>query len=200
MSQATAATRRLTRDDYRSLPEGPPYYELIDGELVEMTRARRAHSRLIVRLAHLWEGRILAGLGGELQQEPNLYLPRIDDVCHPDLVYVGPDQLAICHDAGIEGTPHVICEILSPSTERLDRYVKMADFRAAGVPHVWLIDPERPVTVEEYVLEADGRYRQNAIVRAPAEFAPAAFPGWKIALTELDAAVAPAGEEPTASG
>ena len=198
MSQSVAARRRVTREDYRSLPEGPPYYELIDGELVEMTRARRSHYRLTARLIHLWEGRISETLGGELAPEPNLYLPGIDEVYHPDLVYVGPSRLAICNDEGIEGTPDVICEILSPSTERLDRYVKMEDFRAAGVPHVWLIDPERPVTVEEYVLEADGRYRLNTIVRAPARFAPNAFPGWEIPLADLDAAVARVTDGPPA--
>jgi hypothetical protein len=79
-----ATKRRLTRADYRALPKGPPYYELIDGELVEMTHARRRHYRLAARLTHLWEGQIVRGLGGELAPEPNLYLPGIENVYHPD--------------------------------------------------------------------------------------------------------------------
>jgi Uma2 family endonuclease len=189
MSQAAVARRRLTREDYRALPEGPPYYELIDGELVEMTRARRPHYRVTGGLSYLWEAAIRSGMGGELAQEPNLYLPGIEDVYHPDLVYLRAERLRLCNDEGIEGTPDVICEVLSPTTEKLDRHVKMEDFRRASVPHVWLVDPEQPVTVEEYVLEPHGRYRLNAIVRAPDEFAPVAFPGWKIPLSELDAAV-----------
>ena len=196
MSQTIATKRRLTRADYRALPEGPPYYELIDGELVEMTRARRPHYRTVGRLSHLWESAIDAGLAGELALEPNLYLPSTEDVFHPDLVYVAEERLNICTDEGIEGTPDVICEVVSPTTERYDRYTKIEAFRRAGVPHLWLLDPQPPVILEEYVLEADGRYRQNAIVRSPAEFAPAAFPRWAVPLTELDAAVARAGEQP----
>src|SRR5205814_8391232 len=126
---------------------------------VEMVRALRPHYRVALRLSRIWDLAIEERLGGELAPEPNLYLPGIDNVYHPDLVYVGPAHLDICQDQGIEGTPDVICEILSPSTEKVDRYTKMEDFRRAGVPHVWLIDPSRPVTVEEYVLTSDGLYR-----------------------------------------
>jgi hypothetical protein len=58
----------------------------------------------------------------------------------------------------------------------------------------------RRLTRAGYVLEADSRYRLNAIVAAPDEFAPAAFPGWKLPLAELDAALVPAaGPDPGAA-
>src|SRR5690242_16570991 len=37
---------RVTREAYQQLPEGPPYYELIDGKLVEMTRVNEDHNEL----------------------------------------------------------------------------------------------------------------------------------------------------------
>src|SRR5436853_1486039 len=110
MTATTPATRRITRAEYRALPEGPPYYELIDGKLVEMTRARRPHYRVSGRLFRIWDLAIDSQLGGELAPEPNLYLPGIEDVYHPDLVYVGPNRLTICQEEGIEGTPDVVCE------------------------------------------------------------------------------------------
>jgi Uma2 family endonuclease len=145
-----------------------------------------------LRLGSIWDLAIDEGLGGELAPEPYLYLPGIENVYHPDLVYRSPDSLEICQHQGIEGTPDVICEILSPTTEKVDRYTKMEDFRRADVPHVWLIDPNRPVTIEGYVLESNGHYRQNSVVRAPAAFHPAVFPGWSISMAELGAVAAPA--------
>ncbi len=193
MADTLATTRRLTRADYQALPEGPPYYELIDGELIEMTRARRPHYRLTLRLGRWWDEQVESEFGGELALEPNLYLPGIDDVYHPDLVYVAEANLAICEDDGIWGTPDVIVEVLSPSTERIDRHKKLESFRLAGVPHVWLISPQIPVAVEEYSLEPDCRYRLNTVAQSPDEFTPVAFPGWRIPLAQLDAAIRRAG-------
>ncbi len=35
-----------------------------------------------------------------------------------------------------------MCEILSPSTARIDRVVKLPLYAQAGVAHAWLVDPE----------------------------------------------------------
>lgn len=200
MTDVATPKARLTRDDYQALPEGPPYYELIQGELVEMTRPLRRHYRLVARLLRRWEEFLDAGPEGEVALEPNLYLPEIEDVYHPDLLYVAQSRRAICREQGVFGTPDVICEVLSPSTRRSDRYVKLDEFRQAGVPHVWLIEPEAPVVVEEYVLGEDGRYRLHVIVTAPEEWEPVAFPGWRVSLAELQAAAAPVeGEDDAAS-
>lgn len=196
MTDTATVQRRYTREDYRALPEGPPFYELIDGELITMTRPSEEHNEAALTLVEWWRAAIRGGLGGWLSAEPNLYLPGIDGVYHPDLVYVGPDQRGIRRRDGIYGTPQVICEILSPSTYQRDRGVTLEDFRRAGVPHVWLVDPGRPVMVEEYVLAEDGYYRLQGATVAPAEWEPAAFPGCRLSLAELDAAVASvSGEE-----
>lgn len=190
MSQTVLTERRYTRDDYKALPEGPPYYELIDGEFVEMTKPRRRHYRLIAILLEFWNpyARVQQA---ELALEPNLYLPGVDNVYHPDLVYVRRDRIGIVGENEINGTPDVICEVLSPTTERIDRGMKLRDYRLSGVPHVWLFTPDRPVMVEEYELAPDGLYRLHHTGLAPEEWEPVAFPGWRIPLAELDTAVAP---------
>src|SRR5438045_8926500 len=98
-------------------------------------------------------------MGGELAPDPSLYLPGIEEVYHPDLAYVARDRRRMCREDGIYGAPDVICEILSPTTERKDRSIKLPDYQQAGVRHLWLLDPKRPAMAEEYVLAADGRYR-----------------------------------------
>ncbi len=186
---AGEGSRRVTREEYQSLPEGPPYYELIGGELVEMTRPFGPHNQIFTLLIELLGPYVRRTVGGLLSPEPNLYLPGTDSVYQPDLVYVAPERSVICLPDGIHGVPDLICEILSPTTRRTDRYVKLEEFCRAGIPHVWLVEPERPVAVEEYVLH-EGRYLLNRTVEAPAEWEPVAFPGWRLPLAELDAAVA----------
>ena len=190
MSTSVAVpTRRISRAEYQAMPVGPPYYELIDGELIEMyPRPFRAHylltGILYARLyAHIRPQR------GHLAFEPNLYLPGTEDVYEPDLAYVARSRRReICRSDGIHGVPDVVCELLSPSTEARDRGVKLESYRRAGVPHVWLVEPER-VLVEEFALAEDGRYRLRTMAMPPAIWSPLAFPGWSLdlgaALTEI---------------
>ncbi|HLL55101.1 MAG TPA: Uma2 family endonuclease, partial [Myxococcaceae bacterium] len=39
--------------------------------------------------------------------------------------------------------PDWVCEVLSPSTSRVDRERKLPIFAREGVQHAWLIDPRR---------------------------------------------------------
>ena len=191
---AVATPKRYTREDYKKLPEGPPYFELIEGEFIETSRPLRPHYLAAGFLHRIWANHLVETIGGELAQEPNLYLPQVEEVYHPDLVYVAQERRRICENDGIYGAPDVICEILSQNTRKRDRYVKMPVFQHAGVPHIWLIEPEAPVAIEEYVRNTDGSYSMRAILSAPAIWEPSAFPGWRIDLAELADAVSPASD------
>lgn len=45
-------------------------------------------------------------------------------------------------DHRFEVVPDWVCEILSPSTARKDRFVKLPLYAQYGVAHAWLVDPE----------------------------------------------------------
>jgi Uma2 family endonuclease len=173
---------RITREEYARLPEGPPYYELIDGELIEMSpRPLRSHY-LLAELLSEWLGPHVRRLRGELAPEPNLFLPGTEDVYHPDLAYVARSRRrAICREEGIYGASDLVCEFLSPTTAYRDQGVKLEAFRRAGVRYVWLIHPQT-LLVEEFVLEEDGRYRIQAVATPPTVWSPLAFPGWSLDL------------------
>jgi len=84
----------------------------------------------------------------------------------------------------------MVCEILSPGTWRRDRGEKLEAYQRAGVRYLWLMEPESPPTVEEYVLTPEGYYRRLAMVSASAVWSPALFPGWSLDLEELQAEIA----------
>lgn len=63
----------------------------------------------------------------------------------------------------IDVLPDWCCEVLSPSTEREDRTVKLPLFARSGVPWTWIVDPvRRTVEVFETI---DGRPALTAVAR-----------------------------------
>lgn len=60
---------------------------------------------------------------------------------------VEPDMSVICDRSKIDkreckGAPDLVIEILSPSTRRHDRLVKLGLYQRAGVREYWIVNPE----------------------------------------------------------
>jgi Uma2 family endonuclease len=66
----------------------------------------------------------------------------LHDVLQPDLVVV--DEPASISERAIERAPLLVIEVLSPSTEKRDRGLKLERYAALGVRHAWLVDHEIP--------------------------------------------------------
>ena len=110
--------------------------------------------------------------------EPELHIG--PHVVVPDVAAWRSERLPALPDtAWIETAPDWLCEILSPSTERIDRGHKMPIYAAYGVSHSWLLNPTTQV-LEAYELR-DGKWLlidtfvEGAQVNAP-PFAAAPFP------------------------
>jgi len=72
--------------------------------------------------------------------EPEIHLG--PDVIVPDLAGWRRTHLPQLPDAAaIAVAPDWVCEILSPSTEALDRVPKLRIYTREGVAHVWFINP-----------------------------------------------------------
>ena len=137
---------------YRNAPERM-VAEVLDGELFTMPRPRPRHAR--------GAGRLLRGLapfddddgdpgGWVILMEPELRLGPAPDIIDPDLA--GWTQARFPQGAFDDAAPAYItvppdwvCEVLSDSTEGLDRGRKMRIYRREGVGHVWLLDPRSKV-------------------------------------------------------
>lgn len=74
--------------------------------------------------------------------EPELHLGR--DILVPDLAGWRRERVAegMLDEAFATTPPSWVCEVLSPSTMRLDRGRKRVSYAREGVEFVWLIDPE----------------------------------------------------------
>ena len=78
--------------------------------------------------------------GWVLLDEPELHFG--DDVLVPDIAGWRRERMpALPSTAYFALAPDWLCEVLSPSTETIDRTLKLAIYAAQGVGHVWLVNP-----------------------------------------------------------
>jgi Uma2 family endonuclease len=87
------------------------------------------------------------------------------DADKEDDTVVQPDITVVCDkskldDKGCKGAPDMVIEIISASSARMDRLIKLRLYRRAGVREYWIIDPETK-TAQVYLLE-NGKYVVNA--------------------------------------
>lgn len=104
--------------------------------------------------------------------EPELHLGA--DILVPDLAGWRRERMPELPDsAWFEMAPDWVCEILSPSTARIDRGVKMPIYAREGVRHLWLVDPDIR-TLEAYALGDDDLWRLLSTITNddPVQLAP----------------------------
>jgi Uma2 family endonuclease len=134
------AELKFTYEDYLLLPEDKRY-QLIDGDLYMVPAPNIAHQRISRQMATLLWGFVgYHDLGEVLQAPVDVYLSEYD-VVQPDLVFVAKERLGIIEENRIRGGPDLVVEILSPSSLKFDREIKMKLYARHGVREYWIADP-----------------------------------------------------------
>jgi Uma2 family endonuclease len=132
---------RATYEDVLNAPENM-VAEILDGELFLSPRPAPRRAVAASRL-----GRVLGpfdddpgGPGGWwILDEPELHFG--EHVVVPDLAGWRRERMpAIPDEAFFSLAPDWVCEVLSPSTARIDRTRKLRIYAGAGVAHAWLVN------------------------------------------------------------
>lgn len=161
-------------------------YELWDGQAVLQVRPSIQHQVVSDNLFFALRG-FLDGKPWRVFQEIEVLLPSpsrqkaddVDTVYVPDLVVVcGSDKLQYCM-----GAPDVVFEILSPSTARADRMVKLSAYQRAGVREYWLVSPLEE-TVQLFTLEG-GTFRASDIFTPGMSVSSAVLPGFSVNVSKI---------------
>jgi Uma2 family endonuclease len=153
-----ALKRNATYADLYSIPENF-VGEILGGELYASPRPAYAHAFSASALGVLIGGAFQFGINGPggwlVLDEPELRMA--DDVLVPDLGAWRRERLpAVSTGAYPAVTPDWVCEVLSPSTENIDRAKKLAIYAREGVAYAWLVEPLQQ-TLEVLRLES-GRW------------------------------------------
>ncbi len=135
--------RGATYDDVVAAP-ADKIAEITDGDLYLTPRPAPRHARVASALTsdlHDAFDRGRSGPGGWwVLFEPELHLD--GNVLVPDIAAWRRTRMAALPDeAWFELPPDWVCEVLSVSTEELDRRKKLPLYALAGIPHLWLVDP-----------------------------------------------------------
>jgi len=159
---AAEDTRQSLYDEYLAVPSHRRA-EIINGTLYVMPRPSPKHANAATVLGGALSGPLQFGDGGPggwwILFEPELHLVPFEPLS-PDLAGWRVARLPELPElAYFTLAPDWVCEVLSPSTTRMDREEKLPIYADAGVGHVWLVDPiER--SLEVYTLGPTKRWRQ----------------------------------------
>jgi Uma2 family endonuclease len=160
LAAMAAPKRRATYEDLMQVPD-TKVAEIIDGELIVSPRPASSHALTATRIRDVLApfdappGSPPQPGGWWILLEPELHFG--DDVLVPDWAAWRRAHMPVFPKvAFFTQAPDWVCEVLSPSTGRIDRSRKMAAYARAGVGHCWLVDPLLE-TLEVYRLEG-GRW------------------------------------------
>ena len=142
-----AKQERFTFADVLTWDEGE-HIEIINGEAFMIATPSSRHQEisgeLFRQLANFLEGKRCkvypAPFGVRLFEQDGDSPEDVDTMVEPDISVVCDRSKIDKH--GCKGAPDLIIEILSPSTRRHDRLVKLNLYQRAGVREYWIIDPD----------------------------------------------------------
>ena len=153
--------RQALYDAYCAVPSHQRA-EIIDGTLYVMSRPAPRHANTTTVLGGELNGAFQRGRGRPggwwILDGPELPLVPLEPMA-PDVAGWRVERMpTLPETAYFSLAPDWICEVLSKSTESVDRGKKLPIYAAHGVPHVWLIDPIAK-TLEVHSLDDDHRWR-----------------------------------------
>jgi Uma2 family endonuclease len=170
--------------DYLKLPDDGNRYEVYEGEIHQMPPSPNlAHQRIVRRLLGVLDSHVEQRKLGEVFVAPLDVILSDFTVVQPDLIFVSNARQEIVLSQHIRGAPDLVVEVVSPSSERRDREIKAQLYARLGVPHYWLVDPQREEAAA-YELHAGG-YRVAVVARGGSSFAAKPFADLAIQLTLL---------------
>ncbi|WP_433926114.1 Uma2 family endonuclease [Sorangium cellulosum] len=150
MGQPAEKPRRATFADLEAVPPNK-VAELVRGVLHVFPRPAPRHARAASSLGIELGGPFDHGKNGPggwwILGEPELHFPdpaspRDVEVLVPDIAGWRRERMPeLPETAYFSLAPDWICEVLSPSTEQVDRKEKMPIYAREGVQHAWLVDP-----------------------------------------------------------
>ncbi len=169
---ADPARRSATYEDLLAVPR-EKVAEILHGVLHTHPRPAARHTNAASVLGEELGPPFRRGRGGPggwvILDEPELHLGT--DIVVPDLAGWRRTRMPQIPDAAFFTlAPDWTCEVLSPSTEAVDRADKVPIYGREQVSHVWLVDP---VTKTLEILRLDGQtyrvigtWREDVRVRA----------------------------------
>ena len=152
-------SKKYTINEFYELP-GEEKCELIDGIIYKLVAPSIVHQMICTQIA-LELSLYVRGKNGDclvFGAAPNVELDGSEENGGNSVVL--PDITVLCNrdklgHISVEGAPDLVVEVLSPSTQKKDKTLKLQKYMNAGVREYWLVDPKKK-NIVTYVDDGDG--------------------------------------------
>lgn len=148
--------QQVTYEIYAAMPDDGQRYEIVDGSMEMMTPSPSTmHQAVSGELEYL--------LKQSCNSDYLIYHAPLDvilsdtNVVQPDIIMIHRSRQHIVTERGVEGPPDLVVEILSPSSRKRDKVIKMRTYAIHGVQEYWIIDPITR-TLEQFQLVSSEYY------------------------------------------
>lgn len=138
--------------------------EIINGEAFMMATPTTAHQiisgEIFRQLSNYLEGKkckaIPAPFGVRLFEQDGDKPEDVGTVVEPDISVICDRKKMDKY--GCKGAPDMVVEVLSPSSLRHDRFIKLNLYQRAGVREYWIVDPENRA-IQVFLQDSNGIFR-----------------------------------------
>ncbi len=149
--QTVLEAERARREQFYEEITEDQKVEFINGEVVVQSPVKLRHSQASDNLFTLLSAYVRRHQLGMVRHEKVLVTLTRNDY-EPDICFFKRERAQKFSPEQIKfPAPDFVVEVLSPSTEEIDRGVKFEDYALHGVAEYWIVDPDRE-TVEQYAL------------------------------------------------
>jgi Uma2 family endonuclease len=156
----------MSAEEFLALPESMTRMELIQGEVLMAPAPEIDHQRTVGYLHILLK--TITGTGEVLISPVDVHLGEAS-VLQPDVLWLAPDTtVEMVEGKYLRGAPELVIEVLSPSTEKVDRAEKFHLYQQHGVGEYWLVSPAGRF-VEVYRRE-EGKFVRLGVFGAGEQF------------------------------
>ncbi len=179
-----------TVDDFWELANDPDnenkHYELIDGELFEMSPPGRPHGKLAATISRLI-GNFVDNLNiGEVTVQSGYSPPdRPDSVLSPDVAYLSQRRIPDPEPQRYTPVmPDLVVEIQSPSNSMIDMKRKAAIYIQNGTRIVWVVRPFNKTV--EVIHMGEGNTLRSVVVSTDGTLSGEdVLPGFELPVAQL---------------
>ena len=127
--------------------------EFINGKIVIHSPVKRKHWKITDLFSSLLSIYVrMKGLGVTGTEKVMIALTRND--YEPDIVFFSKEKAATFEeDQVLFPAPDFVVEILSKSTQKIDKTTKKDDYAAHGIQEYWIIDPNKQLILQYLLLK-----------------------------------------------
>ena len=180
--------KKYTYADYLTWPEDERW-EILDGVPYMQTAPSWQHQALSAALLALFYNYLSRNNCQVFAAPFDLRLPDTDEKDEETTSVVQPDIVVVCDKAGLKGTgyygtPALLIEIVSPSSNKMDKLYKFNKYEKAGVQEFWIVEPEGKL-VSVFVLQNNKRYGRPDVYSEEDKINVSVFPDFIVDLKAI---------------